>query len=350
MTSDVHENRPLTEDELQDLVSSSDAGARNPPGSIGLFLAIVAVIWSVFQVTLASPLSNVLLPGSVVNNSRQIHLAFAMFLAFTAYPMLKSSPRNFVPFQDWIMAVGGAFIALYGYFFYQKVVASGGLADNVDKWFALVGLILLFEAARRALGPAMAIIAVIFLGYVFFGSSEWLPDVIRWKGASLKKAMSHMWITSEGVFGIALGVSTKFVFLFVLFGALLSKAGAGNYFIKMAFGALGHLRGGPAKAAVVGSAATGLISGSSIANVVTTGTFTIPLMKRVGFSSEQAGAVEVASSVNGQIMPPVMGVAAFILAALTGVPYNQVIIAAALPAVAYFLCLFLAVVCKRNCI
>ncbi|NIZ63363.1 C4-dicarboxylate ABC transporter [Sedimentitalea sp. CY04] len=351
MTSDVHENRPLTEEELQDLVASSDAGARNPPGSIGLFLAIVAVIWSVFQVILASPLSNVLLPGSVVNNSRQIHLAFAIFLAYTAYPMLKTSPRNFVPIQDWIMAIGGAFIALYGYIFYQKVVNSGGLADDVDKWFALIGLVLLFEAARRALGPAMAIIAVIFLGYVFFGSWDGLPDVIRWKGASLKKAMSHMWITSEGVFGIALGVSTKFVFLFVLFGALLSKAGAGNYFIKMAFGALGHLRGGPAKAAVVGSAATGLISGSSIANVVTTGTFTIPLMKRVGFSSEQAGAVEVASSVNGQIMPPVMGAAAFLMVEYVGISYVEVITHAFLPATISYIALVYIVhleAVKRN--
>ncbi|MVO14581.1 TRAP transporter permease [Parasedimentitalea huanghaiensis] len=351
MTSNVHENRPLTEEELQDLVSSSDAGARNPPGSIGLFLAIVAVIWSVFQVILASPLSNVLLPGSVVNNSRQIHLAFAIFLAFTAYPALKTSPRNFVPIQDWLMAVGGAFIALYGYIFYQKVVNSGGLADDVDKWFALIGLVLLFEAARRALGPAMAIIAVIFLGYVFFGSWDGLPDVIRWKGASLKKAMSHMWITSEGVFGIALGVSTKFVFLFVLFGALLSKAGAGNYFIKMAFGALGHLRGGPAKAAVVGSAATGLISGSSIANVVTTGTFTIPLMKRVGFSNEQAGAVEVASSVNGQIMPPVMGAAAFLMVEYVGISYVEVITHAFLPATISYIALVYIVhleAVKRN--
>ena len=351
MTSDVHENRPLTEEELQDLVASSDAGARNPPGSIGLFLAIVAVIWSLFQVILASPLSNVLLPGSVVNNSRQIHLAFAIFLAYTAYPMLKTSPRNFVPIQDWIMAVGGAFIALYGYIFYQKVVNSGGLADDTDKWFALIGLVLLFEAARRALGPAMAIIAVIFLGYVFFGSWDGLPDVIRWKGTSLKKAMSHMWITSEGVFGIALGVSTKFVFLFVLFGALLCKAGAGNYFIKMAFGALGHLRGGPAKAAVVGSAATGLISGSSIANVVTTGTFTIPLMKRVGFSSEQAGAVEVASSVNGQIMPPVMGAAAFLMVEYVGISYVEVITHAFLPATISYIALVYIVhleAVKRN--
>ncbi|RLK03596.1 TRAP transporter permease [Ruegeria conchae] len=351
MSSDTQGNRPLSEEELQELVASSDAGARDPAGNVGLFLAIVAVLWSVFQVVLASPLSNYLLPGSVVNNSRQIHLAFAMFLAFSAYPALKSSPRNYIPIQDWIMGIAGAFLALYGYFFYQKIVDAGGLADDTDKWFALVGLLLLFEAARRALGPAMAIIATIFLAYVFFGSSEWVPEVIRWKGASLQKAMSHMWITSEGVFGIALGVSTKFVFLFVLFGALLDKAGAGNYFIKMAFGALGHLRGGPAKAAVVGSAATGLISGSSIANVVTTGTFTIPLMKRVGFSSEQAGSVEVASSVNGQIMPPVMGAAAFLMVEYVGISYVEVITHAFLPAAISYIALVYIVhleAVKRN--
>ncbi|KIC19450.1 TRAP transporter permease [Leisingera sp. ANG-DT] len=351
MTSDAQGNRPLSEEELQELVASSDAGARNPVGSVGLFLAIVAVIWSVFQVILASPVANLLLPGSVVNNSRQIHLAFAIFLAYAAYPALKSSPRNYIPFQDWIFALAGTAIAMYGYIFYQKIVDSGGLADDMDKWFALAGLILLFEAARRALGPAMAIIATIFLAYVFFGSSDWVPEVIRWKGASLKKAMSHMWITSEGVFGIALGVSTKFVFLFVLFGALLDKAGAGNYFIKMAFGALGHLRGGPAKAAVVGSAATGLISGSSIANVVTTGTFTIPLMKRVGFTSEQAGSVEVASSVNGQIMPPVMGAAAFLMVEYVGISYVEVITHAFLPAAISYIALVYIVhleAVKRN--
>ncbi len=351
MSSEQQGNRPLSEDELQELVASSDAGARNPIGNVGVFLAIVAAIWSIFQVVLASPLSNVLLPGSVVNNSRQIHLAFAIFLAFAAYPALRSSPRDYIPIQDWIMGVVGAGIALYGYIFYEKIVDAGGLADDTDKLFALAGLLLLFEAARRALGPAMAIIATIFLAYVFFGASEWVPEVIRWKGASLKKAMSHMWITSEGVFGIALGVSTKFVFLFVLFGALLDKAGAGNYFIKMAFGALGHLRGGPAKAAVVGSAATGLISGSSIANVVTTGTFTIPLMKRVGFSSEQAGSVEVASSVNGQIMPPVMGAAAFLMVEYVGISYVEVITHAFLPAAISYIALVYIVhleAVKRN--
>ncbi|AUQ54314.1 TRAP transporter permease [Phaeobacter inhibens] len=351
MTSDVQGNRPLTEEELQDLVASSDAGARNPVGSVGLFLAIVAVIWSVFQVVLASPVSNLLLPGSVVNNSRQIHLAFAIFLAYAAYPALKSSPTDQIPVQDWVLALMGTFTALYGYIFYEKIVNSGGKGDDIDTIFAAIGLVLLFEGARRALGPAMAIVASVFMLYVFFGSSEVVPDVIRWKGASLDRAMEQMWITSEGVFGIALGVSTKFVFLFVLFGALLDKAGAGNYFIKMAFGALGHLRGGPAKAAVVGSAATGLISGSSIANVVTTGTFTIPLMKRVGFSSEQAGSVEVASSVNGQIMPPVMGAAAFLMVEYVGISYVEVITHAFLPAAISYIALVYIVhleAVKRN--
>jgi len=330
---------PLSESELEEMVASNDGGARNPTGSVALLLAGVALVWSLYQVLLASPIVNYVLPGDLINNSRQIHLAFAIFLAFMAYPMLKSSPRDHVPIYDWALALAGTFCALYGYFFYEKIVNNGGLADHTDKWFALAGLLILFEGARRALGPAMAIIATIFLGYVFFGASDWIPEVIRWKGASLQKAMSHMWITSEGVFGIALGVSTKFVFLFVLFGALLEKAGAGNYFIKMAFGALGHLRGGPAKAAVVGSAATGLISGSSIANVVTTGTFTIPLMRRVGFTSEKAGAVEVASSVNGQIMPPVMGAAAFLMVEYVGISYVEIITHAFLPATISYIAL-----------
>ncbi|WFE88270.1 TRAP transporter permease [Roseibium porphyridii] len=341
----------LSEEELQELVAASDSGSRNPAGAVGLLIAGIALTWSCFQVLLASPIVYNVLPSDLINNSRQFHLAFSMFLAFMAYPALKSSPRHHVPIQDWILALFGAFIALYGFFFYEKIVNNGGLADHTDKWFALAGIIVLFEAARRALGPAMAIVATIFLLYVFFGSSPWVPEVIRWKGASLQKAMSHMWITSEGVFGIALGVSTKFVFLFVLFGALLDKAGAGNYFIKMAFGALGHLKGGPAKAAVVGSAATGLISGSSIANVVTTGTFTIPLMKRVGFTSEQAGSVEVASSVNGQIMPPVMGAAAFLMVEYVGISYVEVITHAFLPALISYIALVYIVhleAVKRN--
>ncbi|MEP1535778.1 MAG: TRAP transporter permease [Paracoccaceae bacterium] len=335
----TEKNRTLSEEELQELVAASDSGARSPTGAIGKMIAITALLWSTFQVVLASPVGPYVLPGDLINNSRQIHLAFAVFLSAMAYPMFKNSPRDYIPWYDWILGIGGAFLALYGYFFYDKIVKNGGLADIPDSYFSLVGLVFLFIAAYRTLGPVMVALAIIFLGYVFFGSSEVIPDQIRWAGASIRKAMSHMWITSEGVFGIALGVSTRFVFLFVLFGALLDKAGAGNYFIKMAFGALGHLRGGPAKAAVVGSAATGLISGSSIANVVTTGTFTIPLMKRVGFSAEKAGSVEVASSVNGQIMPPVMGAAAFLMVEYVGISYVEVITHAFLPAIISYIAL-----------
>ena len=202
-----------------------------------------------------------------------------------------------------------------------------------------IGVVVLLEATRRALGPPLMIVAIVFLLYVFFGNAAWVPEVIQWKGASFSRAMSQMWLTTEGVFGVAIGVSASFVFLFVLFGALLDKAGAGNYFIQVAFAALGHLRGGPAKAAVLSSAMTGLISGSSIANVVTTGTFTIPLMKRVGFTAEKAGSVEVASSVNGQIMPPVMGAAAFLMVEFVGISYFEVIKHAFLPAVISYIAL-----------
>lgn len=166
-----------------------------------------------------------------------------------------------------------------------------------------------------------------------------MPDVIAHKGASLNKAMSHLWLTTEGVFGVALGVSTSFVFLFVLFGAMLERAGAGAYFIKVAFSLLGHMKGGPAKAVVVASGLSGLVSGSSIANVVTTGTFTIPLMKRVGFPGTKAGAVEVAASTNGQLTPPIMGAAAFLMVEYVGISYVEVIKAAILPALISYIAL-----------
>jgi TRAP transporter 4TM/12TM fusion protein len=185
----------------------------------------------------------------------------------------------------------------------------------------------------------MLIVAAVFVFYVFFGDAQWLPDVVQWKGASFGKALWHFWMQTEGVFGVALGVSASIIFLFVLFGSLLEKAGAGNYFIKLAFALLGHMRGGPAKAAVVASAMSGLYSGSSISNVVTTGTFTIPLMKRTGFTPEKAGAVEVASSTNGQLTPPVMGAAAFLITEFVGISYPELMMNAILPAAISYIAL-----------
>ncbi len=333
--------QPLSTEELDELVASSDTGGRQPSNAaVGQTIVIVAAAWSVFQLWIASPLP--FITGFAIlsdSQARPIHLAFATFLAFLAFPAFAKSPRDRVPVTDWVLAAAAVFCLGYRFWFYRELADRPGLPTTLDIVASVVGILVLLEATRRTLGPPLVIVAAVFLTYVFFGDAAWVPDAIRWAGASLNKAMGHMMLTEEGVFGIALGVSTKFVFLFVLFGSLLDKAGAGNYFIQVAFSLLGHLRGGPAKAAVVASGMTGLISGSSIANVVTTGTFTVPLMKRVGFSSEKAGAVEVASSVNGQIMPPVMGAAAFLMVEYIGIPYTDVIRHAFLPAVISYIAL-----------
>lgn len=334
----------MSKEALQDLIVESDHGARRPSRTVALIIMGTALLWSLFQLWIASPLpfmlANVLhIPVLDETKSRYIHLAFALFLAYLSYPAFKRSPRNYVPIMDWLAALLAAASCLYLFFNYANIASRAGIPTTYDVAVAVIGVVLLIEATRRSLGPPLMIIALIFLTYTFAGSSDFVPDIIRYKGASLNKAASHQWLTTEGVFGIALGVSTSFVFLFVLFGALLEKAGAGNYFIKLAFSLLGHMRGGPAKAAVLSSAMTGIISGSSIANVVTTGTFTIPLMRRVGFTREQAGAVEVGSSVNGQLMPPVMGAAAFLMVEYVGIPYIEVIKHAFLPAVISYVAL-----------
>lgn len=377
----------------EDLVAMVDTGARAPRGFPGKILFGAALAWSLFQLWYASPLPFVF-DFLIFNDTqaRAIHLAFAMFLAYTAFPgairrtatlpiftgiyavaaagfvvyaitlalagdpqwlafavmatatalaayaAWKPAPLDEVPTFDWILAALAAFSAAYLYIFYYDLARRPGAPVLFDLVVAGAGLVLLLEATRRALGPALLFIALAFLVYTFAG--PYMPDMIAHRGASFQRAMSQQWLTAEGVFGIAIGVSTAFVFLFVLFGALLDRAGAGNYFIKVAFALLGHMRGGPAKASVVASAMSGMISGSSIANVVTTGTFTIPLMKRVGFSSEKAGAVEVAGSTNGQIMPPVMGAAAFLMVEYVGIPYIEVIKHAFLPALLAYVGLF----------
>jgi len=322
-----------------DLVAEADTGGRNPVGTARRILLAVAFCWSLFQLWIASPIPFAIGFG-VFNDTeaRSIHLAFALFLAFLGYPAFKRSSREQVPAVDWVFAIAAALCAAYLFIFQGALAQRSGAPILMDVVVACIGMVLLLEATRRSLGPPLTILATLFLIYTFFG--RYMPSVIAHKGFSLNAVVNHQWVTTEGVFGVALGVSTSFVFLFVLFGALLDKAGAGNYFIQVAFALLGHLRGGPAKAAVVSSGMTGLISGSSIANVVTTGTFTIPLMKRVGYTSEQAGAVEVSSSVNGQIMPPVMGAAAFLMVEFVGIPYTDVIRHAFLPALISYIALF----------
>jgi TRAP transporter 4TM/12TM fusion protein len=343
--------KPAPGQKVEDIVAEVDTGGRNPKGTISRnVLFFVPLCWTLFQLWYASPLP-FMLNFFVINDTeaRAIHLAFAMFLAYTAFPTFKSSPKRRIPIQDWIIAFAAAFCAAYIYIFYTELSGRPGRPTAIDLTVSVAGLIFLLEATRRALGPPLMVVATIFIIYTFAGSH--MPDVIAHQGASLVKGMSHYWLSTEGVFGVALGVSTGMVFMFVLFGSLLDAAGAGNYFIRTAFAGLGHMRGGPAKAAVISSAMTGLVSGSSIANVVTTGTFTIPLMKKVGFSAEKAGAVEVASSTNGQLTPPVMGAAAFLMVEYVGISYLEVIKHAFLPAIISYIALVYIVhleACKMN--
>ncbi|MDO5528545.1 MAG: TRAP transporter permease [Paracoccus sp. (in: a-proteobacteria)] len=331
------------QDELARMVADSDTGGRAPRDQFSRWvLLIVPIMWVLFQLWYASPLPFMLRVGVFdASQARAIHLAFGVFLVFTAYPAFRGSPRGHIPIQDWLFALAGAFCAAYLVLFHTELASRSGRATQTDIIVSALGVLILLEAARRSLGVALPILGALFIAYAFLG--PYLPGLLAHRGASLQRAASQYWLTTEGIFGVPLGVSTSFVFLFVLFGALLERAGAGNYFVKIAFGLMGRYRGGPAKAAVLGSASTGLISGSSVANVVTTGTFTIPLMKRTGYPPIKAGAIEVSASVNGQIMPPIMGAAAFLIAEYVGISYREVVYHAIVPALLTYMSLFYVV-------
>ncbi len=319
-------------------IEAAEHGGRLPEGLAGKILFSTAIVWSLFQLWVASPIPFALGFG-VFNDTetRSIHLAFSIFLAFLSFPRRRGMIEHKIPMGDWLLALMATFCALYLFIFYDALALRAGNPSHFDVVVATVGVLFLLEATRRSLGWPLTIIASLFLFYTFAG--PWLPDVIAHKGFSLQRLASHQWLSTEGVFGVAIGVSAGFVFLFVLFGSMLEQAGGGSYFIRIAFSLVGHMRGGPAKAAVLASGLTGMISGSSIANVVTTGTFTIPLMRKVGFPAYRAGAIEVAASTNGQIMPPVMGAAAFLMVEYLNIPYAEVIRHAFLPAVLSYLAL-----------
>ncbi len=339
-------NQPQDGQALIEKVLAAESGARQPGGWTKLLIVNLAVLWSIFQLWISSPLPfwvSQAIPALqkyvMINDTmaRSIHLSFAIFMVYLAYPMWKKSPRDYVPLFDWILALVAAFCASYVYLFHDQLSTRPGSPTMLDIWVSCVGVITLLEATRRCLGKPMMIMGIVFIIYMFAG--QYMPDMIAHKGASLSRAASHQWLTTEGVFGVALGVSTSFVFLYVLFGAMLDKAGAGNYLTRVAFALMGHMRGGPAKAAVLSSGLNGLISGSSVANVLTGGNVTIMLMKRVGYSPVKAGAIEVAASSNGQIMPPVMGAAAFLMVEYVNIPYSEIIKHAFLPAILAYLSL-----------
>ncbi len=273
----------------------------------------------------------------VTFQQRSLHLAFLMTLAFIMYP-LKKTQRDRVRIWDILLAAAGIVTTLYIFLNYYELAMRAGIANQLDLIMGGILILLVLEATRRTIGIALPIIASVFLIYAFMG--PYMPGILAHRGFSLHRVISHLYLTTEGIFGVPLGVSATFVFMFVLFGAVMEQSGIGDYLIKVVFSALGHQKGGPAKAAVVVSGLMGMISGSSIANTVTTGSFTIPIMKKMGFSGDVAGGVEVAASTNGQFLPPIMGAAAFIMIEFTGLPYVEIIRAAFIPAVLSYIAIF----------
>jgi len=325
----------------QDLVDAEHGLRGDTMGITHVITLCIALCWSLFQLAVAS----VLLIDTVY--VRSIHLAFAIALVYLNIPMVKGSTRrwdlrillamNRVTILDYMLGIVAAFSALYIVLDYTGISARSGMPTSRDMVFGFLLVVLLLEATRRVIGPALPVIACGFIAYVFLG--PYLPDLLAFKGVRLSRFVSQMTMDTEGIFGVPLHVSATIVFLFVLFGTMLERAGGGLFFIRLAISVLGSFRGGAAKAAVLGSALTGMVSGSSIANVVTTGTFTIPLMKRMGYPAHKAAAVEVAASINGQLAPPVMGAAAFIIAEYVNVPYLEVAKAAAIPAFSAYMAL-----------
>ena len=333
------------QNKIVDKISEDISPTRNLSGLHLKIVFSIAILWTFFQLWYASPFPFWFNIGMFKGlPARAIHLGFALTLTFLIFPIARGKK---ISIYDVLISLVAAFCCLYIYIFYDDLVNRGGILlvkeifgfkVPVEIIIGTIGIIILLEATRRAIGLPLVIIAICFLLFSYFG--QYAPDIISHGGLSLKRLVGFQWFDQEAIFGIPIGVSVDFIFLFVLFGALLETAGGGKYFLDLAFAMVGKMRGGPAKAAILGSGMTGMISGSSIANTVTTGTFTIPIMKKTGFSKEKAGAIEVSSSVNGQIMPPVMGAAAFVMASFIGVTYFEVVKHAFLPAIISYIALF----------
>lgn len=308
---------------------------RQLSGTALLIVNVICFAMSIFQLYAAGiyPFSAHIL--------RAIHLGFGMTIVFLIYPIMKKGVQTKIPLRDIVLAIISTVVNLYLVVNYEALSYRAGSVTTMDFVMGLLLIILLLEAARRVVGPVLVGVAGFFLLYTLFG--QYFPDAVAHRGVSLESLVRHMYLTTEGTFGVALGVSASFIFLFILMGAILTHMGTGEFLIDLALCAFGKARGGPAKAAVVSSALFGLINGSAVANIATTGTFTIPLMKKVGYKPHFAGSTEAAASIGGQIMPPVMGAAAFIIAENLGIPYIKVCAAAAVPAALYFTGIFFAV-------
>jgi TRAP transporter 4TM/12TM fusion protein len=319
----------LKEDELLKKYDPS-TDYRQYTGIAAIIVSTIAVVLSLFHLYTAG--FGILL----ALKQRAVHLGFIFTLIFLLYPALKNKKDNkFILGLDLLLALGSIAISSYIIINYEALVRRAGMFTQLDYYMAILAIIIVLEGTRRVIGPELPVISILFLIYARYGRI--MPGMLAHRGYSWSRIASHMYFTTEGIFGIPLGVSATYIFLFLLLGAFAKRTGLGDLFIDLALSLTGRSTGGPAKAAVVSSGLMGSISGSSVANTVTTGSFTIPLMKRVGYDSQFAAAVEASASTGGQIMPPIMGAAAFIMAEFIGVPYVTIAKAAILPAILYYI-------------
>lgn len=304
------------------------ANTRKLRGYLALLVTAIAIAMSAFHLYTAG--FGLLL----TMKQRALHLLFVFLLGFLLYPSTRKSRKDRVALLDWVFAILGVVVTAYILMNYEDLVRRGGLPTSTDLLLGVITIALVLEITRRSIGPELPIIALVFIGYAFVG--PYLPGMLGHRGYSYVRVVDQLYTTTEGIFGTPLGVSATFVFMFILFGSFLDITGVGQFFIDVAFAVAGHRKGGPAKAAVLASGFMGSISGSSIANTVTTGAFTIPMMKKIGYRPNFAGAVEAAASTGGQILPPVMGAAAFIMSEFTNIPYIEIVVSAVVPALLYY--------------
>jgi len=321
------ENKTLTAEEVL-AKYDRESDTRNIKGFMAKIITAIAISFSIFQ--LYTAIFGVLDAAL----QRAVHLGFGLVLIFLLYPTRRSWRRDKVHPFDFLLSIAGGAAPLYIVVFYEELVARAASPPTLDMIVGVAGLLIVLEAARRAVGWPMVIVACGFLTYAFAG--PYMPPILAHRGLGIDELVDHIFFTTEGIFGIPLGVSSTFIFLFILFGAYLETTGLGKFFIDIANAVAGWASGGPAKVAVLSSGLMGTVSGSSVANVVGTGSFTIPMMKKLGYKPEFAGAVEATASTGGQLMPPVMGAAAFLMAEFIGVPYIEVVKAAVIPALLYY--------------
>lgn len=325
-----------TESRLEELEKDNNNRLEKLGKKTALIVTVIAIAWTLFQLYTGF---FGLLPAVL---QRATTMGFALVLAFIGFSAnRKGGAKKTIPFYDWILVGMSIMVVIYLYANFSSLVKRGGSPTPLDVVMGCIAVLLVIEAARRAVGLPLVIVASVFLLYAFLGPR--LPGMLGHRGYSVKRVASQMYITLEGILGTPMSVATTFVFAFIVFGCFLEATGGAKQFINLAFSLTGKYVGGPAKTAVVASGLLGTISGSSLANVVTTGTFTIPLMKKTGYKASFAGGVEASASSAGQIMPPVMGAAAFIMAETTGIPYLRICGAAVIPAVLYYLAVFLSV-------